>query len=97
MCIRDRPDAGVAGRNAAAAPRAGNVAGVGKEGGMKVLVVVDDMVVRRHFEAALGRGDFAVIGVGGGIAAWGILELALIPIRRVRRADWVRSWWAPET
>lgn len=46
---------------------------------MKVLVVVDDMVVRRHIEAALGRGGFAVIGVGDGIAAWEILKRADTP------------------
>lgn len=53
---------------------------------MKVLVVVDDLVVRRHVEAALQKGGFPVIGVSDGLAAWEILRRADAP--RLLVLDW---------
>lgn len=53
---------------------------------MKVLVVVDDMVVRRAVEAALQRGGFRTIGVADGLAAWEILKRADSP--RLLVLDW---------
>lgn len=53
---------------------------------MKVLVVVDDPVVRRHVEAALEKGGFTVIGVSDGLAAWEILRRADAP--RLLVLDW---------
>lgn len=53
---------------------------------MKVLVVVDDLVVRRHVEAALQKGGFQVVGVADGLAAWEILKRADSP--RLLVLDW---------
>ena len=53
---------------------------------MRVLVVVDDLVVRRHVEAALQKGGFPVIGVSDGLAAWEILRRADAP--RLLVLDW---------
>ncbi len=53
---------------------------------MRVLVVVDDLVVRRAVEAALQRGGFQTVGVGDGLAAWEILKRADSP--RLMVLDW---------
>ncbi|MFN8589482.1 MAG: response regulator [Candidatus Eisenbacteria bacterium] len=53
---------------------------------MKVLVVMDDLVVRRHVEVALTKGGFQPIGVTDGLAAWEILRRADSP--RLLVLDW---------
>ena len=53
---------------------------------MRVLVVVDDLVVRRQVEAALQKGGFAVVGVADGLAGWEILRRADAP--RLVVLDW---------